>query len=121
MNNAKQDQNNTNNNVTYQIFYQEATGKIFLAGVVTFKTASKIRVQGTQLFNSMPGNIEVDLAKVTQADSSALALLLAWMRDAKAQQNKTVKYYNLPQKMLDLGRFNGLDAVLPVFANGTNK
>ena len=96
-----------------KVYLDEQEDRIFLEGAVMFSNVANIRAAGADLIDTLV-KVSIDLSKVTQADSSALALLLAWVRDANVQ-HKTIQYYNLPQKMLDLGRFNGLDVVLPIF------
>lgn len=103
----------TNNTVDSKIYLHEQSARIMLEGEVTFKNVASLRDRGVAIIDNLV-KVEIDFAKVTHADSSALALVIAWVRDANVQ-SKTIKYHNLPQKMLDLGRFNGLDAVLPIF------
>jgi phospholipid transport system transporter-binding protein len=45
--------------------------------------------------------IRVDLSAVTEADSSAVALLLAWVRDAAAS-GRRVRFENLPSNLKSL-------------------
>jgi phospholipid transport system transporter-binding protein len=45
--------------------------------------------------------ISVDLAAVTEADSSAVGLLLAWVRDAAASGHR-VRFENLPPNLKSL-------------------
>jgi len=96
-----------------ELYLDTQANKIVLEGAVIFNTVAALRAKGVAVINTLV-NVNIDLSKVTHADSSALALLIAWLRDAKVQQ-KTIEYHNLPQKMLDLGLFNGLDVVLPIF------
>lgn len=55
----------------------------------------------------------VDLANVGELDSSALALLLAWLREAK-RQNRELAIANLPRGLATIARLYGVDELLPV-------
>jgi phospholipid transport system transporter-binding protein len=54
----------------------------------------------------------VDLAEVGELDSSALALLLAWLREAK-RQNRSLAFANLPQGLTTIARLYGVAELLP--------
>lgn len=83
-----------------------------LKGSVCFDNVVKIWQHGVDLINTLP-EVKVDLSGVVDCDSSALALLTAWVRAAKSQ-NKQIVFYNMPQFLSDIGRVSGLDTVLPV-------
>ncbi|WP_175924490.1 STAS domain-containing protein [Burkholderia latens] len=57
------------------------------------------------------GATAVDCAALTQFDSSALAVLLAWQRAAKAR-GATLDILNLPPKLASLARAYGVDALV---------
>lgn len=57
------------------------------------------------------GATAVDCAALTQFDSSALAVLLAWQRAAKAR-GATLDIHNLPPKLASLARAYGVDALI---------
>jgi phospholipid transport system transporter-binding protein len=59
------------------------------------------------------GARSVDCAPLTQFDSSALAVLLAWQRTASAQ-GATLEIVNLPAKLASLAQAYGVDTLLPV-------
>ena len=67
---------------------------------------------GRQLIDKL-SVVQVDLSGIEQADSSSLAMLIDWLRTARSQ-HKDIKFGNMPQFMLDLGRVCGLDTVLPL-------
>ena len=58
-----------------------------------------------------PGMI-VDLMVVESADSSALAVILEWLRQAKAQQCE-LQFANLPASVRALADLYGIDTLLP--------
>lgn len=55
----------------------------------------------------------INLADVTRADSAGVALLLDWLRQARAAQS-TLHYHNTPQQMRDMIHFCALEQVLPL-------
>ncbi|ACB62847.1 conserved hypothetical protein [Burkholderia ambifaria MC40-6] len=57
------------------------------------------------------GATAVDCAALTQFDSSALAVLLAWQRAAKAR-SATLDILNLPPKLASLANAYGVDALI---------
>ena len=58
------------------------------------------------------GAREVDLGEVGELDSSALALLLAWLREAKRRGGGLV-FANLPQGLTTIARLYGVAELLP--------
>ena len=59
------------------------------------------------------GDMVVDFAGVTVADSAALALLLDWMRCARAAGNR-LAVRGLPAAMASLAALYDIDALLPL-------
>ena len=54
----------------------------------------------------------VDLGEVGELDSSALALLLAWLREAK-RRDRNLVFTNLPQGLTTIARLYGVAELLP--------
>jgi phospholipid transport system transporter-binding protein len=61
------------------------------------------------------GARSVDLAEVGELDSSALALLLAWLREAKRLERDLV-FTNLPRGLSTIAQLYGVAELLPVAA-----
>jgi len=59
------------------------------------------------------GDLIFDLGGVTRVDSSALALLLAWLRRLKARES-TAELRALPESLRSLARLYGVDTLLPL-------
>jgi phospholipid transport system transporter-binding protein len=57
------------------------------------------------------GDLAFDLAAVTQIDSAAVALLLAWQREAAAA-NGRIALSNVPPALTSLASLYGVDALL---------
>lgn len=61
------------------------------------------------------GARSVDLGEVGELDSSALALLLAWLREAK-RRNQDLVFTSLPQGLTTIARLYGVADLLPASA-----
>jgi phospholipid transport system transporter-binding protein len=59
------------------------------------------------------GARSVDLAQVVELDSSALALLLAWLREAK-RLGRDLAFTNLPRGLTTIAQLYGVAELLPV-------
>jgi phospholipid transport system transporter-binding protein len=80
------------------------------AGQLTMVSAPAVLEDGRQLARA--GDLVVDFAAVTVADSAALALLLDWMRCARAAGNRLV-VRSLPAGMASLAALYDLESLLP--------
>ncbi len=54
----------------------------------------------------------VDLAGVTEVDSAAIALAIAWLREARAG-GRTIRFENLPPAMAKLARLYAVADLIP--------
>ena len=84
--------------------------RLVLSGPVTLSNVASLLDEGRR--HLAEGVQTVDLAEVSEMDSALLALLLAWLRDAKAR-DKPVVFANLPQSLRTIARLYGVDALLP--------
>jgi phospholipid transport system transporter-binding protein len=60
------------------------------------------------------GDAEFDLSAVRQVDSSAVALLLAWQREAQARGAR-LALTGLPAALRSLATLYGVDELIPAF------
>ncbi len=80
------------------------TGALTLANVTALSEAGK---------QQLSGDVVVDLAGVTEVDSTALSLLLEWRRTAQ-QNNFRISFRNLPESLKSLAALYGVaDLVAP--------
>jgi len=92
----------------------EHAGALQLAGVLDYRSAPALRGQGKKLIEAAPtGVVRLDCAGVTHSSSVGLALLLAFMRDAKAC-HKVLAIAHLPQEMRQIAEVSGISALLAV-------
>ena len=85
-----------------------------LSGPVTLSNVARLLDEGRQHIDE--GVRTVDLGEVTELDSAALALLLAWLREAKAK-NRELAFANLPESLQTIARLYGVEGFLPLTAS----
>ncbi|HLA75507.1 MAG TPA: STAS domain-containing protein [Gammaproteobacteria bacterium] len=88
-------------------------GQHLLSGTLTFATVPQLYTQGAALFSNAATTVTLDLQGVKRTDSAGLALLMEWLRSARAQ-NKTIQFKNIPAQMMSIARLSGLDTILPL-------
>ena len=84
--------------------------RMLVSGPVTLANVSEVLDEGYAAIRDGAGAI--DLAGVTELDSSLLAMLLAWLR-AAAQAGRTLRLDNLPGGLITLAQLYGVDELLP--------
>ena len=87
----------------------EREGRLFVTGAMNQQTAAELTPEGERF--AVAGNFVFDLAEVAAVDSSALAVVLAWMRAAKSA-GKTIHIVNAPGAFLSLASLYGVTEVL---------
>ncbi len=60
-------------------------------------------------------SMRVDFAQVEEVDSSAVSLMLSWLRAAQ-QKNVALTFVNVPENLLSLTKLYGVDSTLPLQA-----
>jgi phospholipid transport system transporter-binding protein len=88
---------------------QATSGRFQTAATLTHESAKAALDAG--LSRIAKGATEVDCAPLTQFDSSALAVLLAWQRAASAR-GAQLDVVNLPSGLESLARAYGVDTLL---------
>ena len=82
-----------------------------VTGALTFETVPGLYQSSSSWFAGT-GDLTIDLAQVTRADSAGLALLIEWLRRAQSA-NRKLRFANIPAQVQTLIRINGLqDALL---------
>ena len=85
-------------------------GRLVLSGPVTLANVAQVLEEGRR--HLAEGAATVDLGEVSELDSSALALLLAWLREAKAA-GRALAFTNLPEALRTIARLYGVEDLLP--------
>ncbi|MFI8609973.1 lipid asymmetry maintenance protein MlaB [Pseudomonas sp. NPDC077649] len=93
---------------------ERAPGQLQLAGVLDYSTGPALRERGARLIAaSSAAQLLVDCATVEKSSSVGLALLLAFLRDARAA-GKTLAIGGLPADMREIAQVCGLLELLPL-------
>jgi phospholipid transport system transporter-binding protein len=85
--------------------------RLVVSGSLTLANVAAVLAEGNAAIGE--GARTIDLAEVGELDSSALALLLAWLREAK-RRNLSLAFANLPQGLTTIARLYGVAELLPV-------
>ncbi len=80
-----------------------------LAGPVTLANVSAVLAEGTSTFRAPA--LTLDLAGVTEVDSTAVSLLLEWRRAAQ-REKRTMQYINYPANLKSLIQLYGVTDLL---------
>jgi phospholipid transport system transporter-binding protein len=81
-----------------------------LDGALSFETLPEV-LRASQAFTArenLPDRLTIDFAGVDAVDSSAVALLLEWRRQA-ARLGRKLEFVNLPENLLALARLYGVE------------
>ncbi len=87
------------------------TGRIVVSGPVTLDNVAAVLDEGRRHLEE--GVRTVDLGEVTEMDSSLLAAMLAWLRDAR-RGGRELAFANLPQSLSTIARLYGVDGLIPL-------
>ena len=84
--------------------------RYFIEGALTMATVQTALAEGRQLFDGP--RVQVDLSRVTEVDSSAVSLLLEWVR-AASRSDRTMRYTDLNANLKSLAVLYGVSDLLP--------
>ena len=84
--------------------------RMIVSGPVTLANAASLLDEGRR--HLADGVQTVDLGEVSDMDSALLALLLAWVREARVHE-RSVHFTNLPESLRTIARLYGVDRLLP--------
>ena len=90
---------------------ESGAGRFALAGELGFATVTGLLEAGDDAFAAHAA-VEVDLADVTGCDSSAVALLLEWVRGAH-ERGARIAFRNLPKSLVAIASISDVDTLLP--------
>lgn len=88
-------------------------GAYSLSGELNFQSVAVLWQTARAMFDEQ-APATLDLNEVTRSDSSGVALLLAWLSDAKKRsQRQTLRFLNMPAQMQAITRVAELQHLLP--------
>jgi len=85
--------------------------RVVISGPVTLANVGTVLDEGARQLRD--GARTFDLGEVTEIDSSLLAAMLSWMREARRQRTE-IDFANLPEGLATIARLYGVDGLLPV-------
>ncbi|SCY67654.1 phospholipid transport system transporter-binding protein [Nitrosospira sp. Nl5] len=88
---------------------QSEDGKLSVKGSVTIHNVVALVERGIALFNR--DDLIIDLAQVTEVDSSAVSMLLEWQREAR-RRNCRIRFANAPQNLKGLAQLYGVSGLI---------
>jgi phospholipid transport system transporter-binding protein len=86
------------------------SGRLKLAGELSFDTAAGALVAGTRAMRDVPA-WELDLSSLDAGDSAGVAVLVEWIADAR-RRGSTLRYKDIPPQMLAIARISAIDDLL---------
>ena len=82
-----------------------------IQGGITIANANALLTEGLKLF--VRDGLVVDLSQLEEVDSSAVSLVLEWLREAQRTQRK-LRFTNLPENLKSLATlYSVLDLIQP--------
>ena len=100
----------------HAILEKQQNGHYLLKGQLNFNSVPPLwKKNRLELFgeDNHQQRLIIDLALVERSDSSGLAMLVEWYREAE-QCQKTIEFKNLPAQMMDIAKVSGLSDILPM-------
>ena len=85
-----------------------------VSGLMTIAAASALLLAGREVLEGAAGGStqRFDLSAVTEVDSAGLAVIFAWLRDAKSR-NVELTFCNLPKSLDSLAAVYDVVTLLP--------
>ncbi len=90
--------------------------RLHLSGVLGFATVAAVLEEGRRVIAGMPGaGAVLDLSAVERSDSAGLALVVDWLRAARAH-GLDLELRGVPRQLAEIARVSDLDGLLGVEA-----
>ncbi len=87
--------------------------RYLIEGPVTLAGVSALLAEGSRSFEGNP--VVVDFSGVTEADSSAISLILEWTRRVHGS-NRQIFFANLGESLVSIANLYGVKELIPVAA-----
>lgn len=85
----------------------EGGGHLTVQGDLTFSTIGKDAIKSLA-FLSLTKPVTIDLGHVSNTDSAGLALMIEWIKHARAHRTP-LSFKKIPKQLLNLAKLSGLD------------
>ena len=86
---------------------QVETGHFKMTGTLDFETVPVILQKSLALFSASE-SLDIDFSAITRSNSAGLALLIEWIRNARAN-NQPIAFHHLPVQMQEIAKLCGVD------------
>ncbi|MBI1174923.1 MAG: STAS domain-containing protein [Sideroxydans sp.] len=86
-------------------------GQLKVSGPLTLETVKALYDQGLQAAGA--NSLAIDMSGVGAVDSSAVSLMLNWLREAQ-RNNVSVSFSHVPDNLLSLARLYDVAELLPL-------
>lgn len=93
---------------------EEARAEVLaLEGALSFESLPRVLAESLAYSarTDLPDRLTIDFSAITEVDSSAVALLLEWRREA-ARRGKGLYFANLPANLLALAELYGVTGLI---------
>ena len=87
-------------------------GRFRVAGDLVHATVDRLLGEDALLFDDGAAQIEIDLSAVSHTTSAGLALMLEWLRQARAR-NVAIRFSHVPTQIIGIARLSQLEDILP--------
>jgi phospholipid transport system transporter-binding protein len=94
---------------------QGRDGRLEIHGELSFSSVPALWNECRAQYTSGDA-VDVDLGQIQRSDSAGLALLTEWLREAQ-RKGVSLRFFNIPDQMLDMARASGLDQILPLHSD----
>jgi phospholipid transport system transporter-binding protein len=88
--------------------------RVIMNGPVTIDNVVMLTQNGIALFDDRL--VTIDLAKVTEVDSTIISMLLEWLR-ATRKNSHPLQFVNMPESLKSLIQLYGVEELIPVPVN----
>ena len=92
---------------------QHDANHFVVEGELNITTVPSLLQTMTDRFPANGSEAHVDLGGVTRTDSAGLALMVEWLRLARAR-NIHLQFHNLPAQLRDIARISDLLPIIPL-------
>lgn len=90
-----------------------ASAEYRVPAVVRFANAAEVRLAGERFLEQAQGPVQISLAELRENNSVVVALLLAWVRRARAL-DRVLRIVEVPGDLLNIIELYGVATVLPL-------
>ncbi len=88
-------------------------GRFRVVGELDHESVDRLLDADDSLFADNPREIEIDLSGVSHTTSVGLALMLEWLRQARAR-DITIRFSQVPAQILGIARLSQLEGILQI-------